>query len=92
MIELPAQVRLDDLALEVLVEQIGAAHGPEAQRVVHALLAEAVKMLAEVQQLLQVARLERGRIGRLAQQQRLDEAALAHHVARVAVVGLRVAA
>jgi hypothetical protein len=49
------------------------------------------KVLAEVQQLHDVARLERGRIGRLAQQQRLDEAALAQHVAQVALIGLGVA-
>ncbi len=38
-----------------------------------------------------VARLERGRIRRLAHQQRLDELALAHHVARIAVVGFGIA-
>ena len=85
------EMRLDDLALEILVEEIRGAHGPEAQRVVHALLAQSVEALAEVQQLLEVARLERGGIGRLAHQQRLDELALAHHIARVAVVGLGVA-
>ena len=87
-----AQVRLDDLALEVLLEHVGAAHGEEAQRVVHARLAELVEMLAEEQQLLEVARLERGRIRRLAQQQRLDEAAVPQHVAYVAVVAFGVVA
>ncbi len=53
--------------------------------------AQSVKALAEVQQFLQVARLERSGIGRLAHQQRLDEFALAHDIARIAVVGLGVA-
>ena len=75
-------MRLDDLALEIFVEKIGRAHGPEAQRVVHARLAQAVEALPEIQQLLDVARLERRRVRRLAHQQRLDELALAHHVAR----------
>ena len=47
----PGEMRLHDLALEVLIEKIGATHGPEAQRVVHPLLAETVKMLAEIEQL-----------------------------------------
>ncbi len=84
-------MRLDDFALEVFIEEIRGAHGPEAQRVVHPLLAQTVKAPSEIQQLLDVARLERGRVGRLAHQQRLDEFALAHHVAGIAIVGLGVA-
>jgi len=57
MMELPAKMRLDDFALEIFVEKIRGAHAPEAQRVVHALLAQIVEALAEVQQFLDVARL-----------------------------------
>ena len=85
-------VRLDDPALEVLIQQVGAAHGPEAQRVVQARLAELVEVPPEPQQLLEIARAPRGRIRRLAQQQRLDEAAVPQHVAHEAVVALGVAA
>ena len=85
------EMRFDDFALEIFVEEIRRAHGPKAQGVVHPFLAQAVEALAEIQQFLDVARLERGRIGRLAHQERLDELALAHHIARIAVVGLRIA-
>jgi len=48
-------MRLDDFALEILVEKIRGAHGPETQSVVHALLAEAVKAAPQIQQFLDVA-------------------------------------
>ena len=85
-------MRLDDLAFEVLVQHVGAAHRPEAQRVVHARLAELAEVLARGTAAPDVTRLERGRVRRLAQQQRLDEAAVPQHVAHVAVVGLGIAA
>ena len=50
-----------------------------------------LKLLAEEDHFLQVARLERGRVGRRAQQERADELALAHDVGRVPVVRVRVA-
>ena len=50
--------------------------------------AKAEELLAEIDQLADVARLHAGRVGRGAHQQRLDEAALPRHVARIAVVGL----
>src|ERR1700733_8143543 len=49
------KMRLDDLALEILVEKIRGAHRPEPQRVVHALLAHRVEALAEVEKLADVA-------------------------------------
>ncbi len=84
-------MRLDDVAFEILVEEIGGAHGPEADRVVHPLLAHLVEALAEIDQFHDVTWLERGRIGRHAHEQRLDELALAHDVARIAVIGLGIA-
>ena len=83
-------MRLDDLAFEVFIEEIGRAHGPEADRVVHPLFAHIVEPLTDVKQLLNVADLERRGIGRLPQQQGLDELALAHDVARVSVICLGV--
>ena len=44
-----------------------------------------------IEQLLEIARLEGGRIGRRAHEQRPDEAAVAHDVARIAVIGFRIA-
>ena len=45
------------------------------------------EFLAEIDQLADVARAKAGRVGRGAHQERLDEAALPRHVARIAVVG-----
>src|SRR5271169_2523864 len=84
-------MRFDDLAFKVFVEKIRGAHGPETQRIVHARLAQTVETLAQVQQFLDIARLERGGIGRLAHQQRFDELALAHDIARIPLVGLGIA-
>ncbi len=84
-------MRLDDFALEIFVEKIRRAHGPETQRVVHALFAQTMEVLAEVEQFLEIARLERGGIRRLAHQKRFDEFALTHDIARVAIISLRVA-
>ena len=85
------QVALDGVRLEVLVQEVGDAHRVEAQRVVDELLAELVELLAQEDHFLEVARLERGRVGRGAQQQRPDELALAHDVGRIAVVRVGVA-
>ena len=85
------EVRLDEVGLEVLAEEVGDAHRVEADRVVDDLLAELRELLAEIDHLADVARLERGRIRRRAQQQRPDELALAHHVGRIPVIGVRVA-
>src|SRR5476651_1492900 len=81
-------MRFDDLALEVLVEKIRAAHRPESERIVHELLAHAVEAPRKKHEFCDIARLERGGIGRLAHQQWLDETALAHNVARIAVISL----
>src|SRR5882757_7811656 len=53
-----SHVRLDDVALEVLLEKIGRAHGPEAQRVIHALFTQAVEAARQIEKFPQVARLE----------------------------------
>jgi len=53
--------------------------------------AEPGELASQIEQFAEIARLQARRVGRGAHQQRLDEAALACHVARVAVVGLRVA-
>ena len=86
-------MRLDDLALKVLIEEVRDAHGPEAQRVVHALFAQAVEVLAEIQQLLQMSRgLKEVGSGGSRISSGLMNLHWRMHVARVAVVGLGIAA
>ena len=80
------EVRLDEIGLEIFAEEIRDAHRVEAHRVVDGLLAELRELLAEIDHFADVARPQRGRVRRRAQQQRTDELALAHHVGRVAVV------
>ncbi len=84
------QRRLDDVGLEVLVEVLGDAHRPEADRVVHALFAHLEELGAEVGELFQIARPEGCRVRRRAQQELTDELALAHRVGGVALVGVGV--
>ena len=69
-----------DLALEVLIEKIGGGHGPEPQRVVHALLAHSVEARTEVEKFVEVTWPERRRIGRFAQKKGTNELALPHDV------------
>src|SRR3546814_1783666 len=83
---------LHHLGLEVLVEEFADRHGPEADRLGHLALAEVVKALAEIQQFGEVAWPVAYRVGRGAEQQGLDEAALPHHRAGVALVVVGVAA
>ena len=85
------QMRLDEIGLEVLAEEVGDTHGVKADRVVDRLLTELGEFLAQIDHLADVARPERGRVGRRAQQQRTNELALPHHVRRVAVVGIGIA-
>jgi hypothetical protein len=79
-------MRLDQVRLEVLAQEIGDAHRVEADRVVDELLADLHEFLAEEDQLADVAWLERRRVRRRAHQERADELALSHHVGRVAAV------
>ena len=85
------EIGLDDIALEILVKEIADRHGPEADHVIHGRLAELSEVLAEPHQFGHVARAEARRIGRGAQQQRANEAAVAHDIAGVAVIGLGIA-
>ena len=85
------EVRLDHVILEILVQVIRDAEHVEAQRVVDRLFAELAELAAQVQQFLEVARGERGRVRRRAQQHRADEAALTHGVARIAQVRVGIA-
>jgi hypothetical protein len=82
---------LDYLGLEILVEVLGHAHGPEADRLVHAILAHLPELAADVQKLEQVFRLERGRVGRRGQQEVANEPALAHRVRSVDLVHVGIA-
>ena len=84
------EMRLHQVGLEILVEVLRRAHGPEPDGLVHLLLAEAGEATPEVEHPHQVARLERSRVGRRHHQHRFDEAAVARDVAAVAVVGLGV--
>src|ERR1700722_14942251 len=81
---------LHNVALEILIEKISAAHRPETQRVVHPLFAQAMEVLTEIEQLHDIAGLERCRIWRLPQQQRLDKTALSQHVAQIPLVSFRI--
>ncbi len=85
------QIGLDDVRLEILVEEVGDRHGPETQRLGHFVRAELAEFPREIEQFGNVARAEAERVRRGAHQERLDEAALARHVAGIALVGLRVA-
>ncbi len=78
--------RLDDVGLEVLVEVLRDAHRPEADRLVHAILAHLPELAADVQQFADVLGPERGRVGRRAQQKVADEPTLAHRIGPVRLV------
>ena len=86
------QRRLDDVGLEVLVEVVGHAHCPEAVRVVHLVFAHLRELPADVEQAEQVARVERGRVGRRGQEEIANQPALPLRVGRVTHVGVGIAA
>ena len=89
--------------LEILVEEIGDRHRPEADHVVHVPLAQPPELAADLQQALEVLamapgidavlheRIDLRRIRRRHQQRALDEAAIAADLHRVFVVRLGVA-
>jgi hypothetical protein len=83
--------RLDQRIFEIFIEEIRDAHGVKAHRVVDQVLAHLQCFPAHVHHFEQVARLERSRVGRRAQQELPDEAALAHDVPVVARGGVGVA-
>jgi hypothetical protein len=85
------EMGLDQFGLEILVEKIGDAHGPEPDGVVHPRLAEIAEGAAHLEQAAQVARAQRRGIRRRLHQHRADKAALAHDLGGIAVVGLGVA-
>src|SRR3546814_16108245 len=86
------EMGLHHLGLEVLVEEFADRHGPEADRLGHLPLAEAVKALAEIQPFGEVAWPVAYRVGRCAEQQGLDEATVPYHRPGVAPVDLGVSA
>ena len=93
---LPARI------LEILVEEVADGHGPEADDLVHLLLAHAGELGGDLEEAVEIAApapgidpvlgegVEPGRVGRRHHQQRLDEAALAADLGRVMVIGLGV--
>ena len=85
-------MRLDDLALEVLLQIVRTAHRPEAQGVVHLGRTQTLEVCAQMHELENVARLERGGIRRRTQQKRSDQATLSEHITREALVGFGIAA
>ena len=62
------EVGLDDGVLEILVEEVGDAHGPEADHLEDLGLGEGAELAAEIGELAEIARAEGGGVGRGAQQ------------------------
>ena len=84
-------IGLDRRVLEILVQIIGDRHGPEPDHVIHRQLRQAEHLFAQPGQFGNVARPKTGRIGRRPHQHRPDEAAMAQHIAGIAVIGLGIA-
>ncbi len=82
--------RLDDIGFEILVEVLGDAHRPEANRLVDALLAHLEEFAADFNEAPDVLRLERSRVRRCRQQEVANQPALAHRVRAVTLEGIGV--
>ncbi len=80
------------IGLEPLIEEIGGAHGHELDERVALVGRKAAETLQHEVKLLEVARVERGRIGRDHRQHRLHEATHRRHHLREFVVGFGVEA
>ena len=83
--------RLDQVVLEIVVEVLGRTHREEADVLVEFIFAERPELLAEIQQLLNIARPERCRIGwrthqRFADQLRVPREVRLESMHRVGVV------
>ncbi|CAI8290747.1 MAG: Uncharacterised protein [Rhodospirillaceae bacterium] len=81
---------LHQVVVEVLVEEIADGDGPESQGFAKLPAPEVIGLADEVQQLLDVARLQRGRVRRVTEQEGPDEAALADDGLAEALVGVDV--
>ena len=72
-------MRLDQVTLEMFIEEIADGQGPEAQGFGQFAPSQAMRLADQEQKFAHIARPQRRRIGRVAQQERPDEPALAHH-------------
>ena len=82
--------RLEHVGLEPLIEKVGRAHRHQLNLVVAVLVRQRAEAPRQEQQLAQLARVERHRIGRRHAEDRLDEPRHLHHRLAVFVVGFGV--